>query len=511
MPARDRQNALRLERAIYARVAAAMRYPDPSSLLKDLSRDRQRRYSPVEISARWATAAAQNRPGTAWNLYVHVPYCKSICDFCNYSRLRVSSTEALDAYAAFIAAEARLLAPALRGVRFGAIYIGGGTPSVLSARQLEVLFSALFASFDFEPHAQKTFEFDPMVMTEDRHEVVRRFGFSRFSFGIQSLQPDVNRSHNRGPQSAYHVDRQFELLERHGRGTANVDFLLGLAGTTPEQMLADIEQVLSKHEPNQVCVYFIFPTDEYVAKHFGGQVARFREFLAPFEARLPAALAELAQRLGYEMMPDGHHILRLTRRRPLKNGFFTKPEFNYCDVPSEIHRPLHVLGLGDSARSRIFGSLWYRADHDHGAHDPNEQRYVGIDASLADEMFEYVAMLTRDAPAISREFFRRTFAADFVETFARPLRKLEELGAAQIEADRVLLTAGTRHERLRDLLFLLPSERRGALGSLPGSASTAVAAPARAQVVPPPLPKGAKLLSAAAPAHEALGDEREGQ
>src|SRR5437870_523540 len=100
MQVRDRQSALRVERAIYARVAAAMRYPDPSALLKELSRDRTRRYSAAQLVEKWAGAAAQAAPGTAWNLYVHVPYCKSICDFCNYTRLRVSSTEALDAYAA---------------------------------------------------------------------------------------------------------------------------------------------------------------------------------------------------------------------------------------------------------------------------------------------------------------------------------------------------------------------------------------------------------------------------
>src|SRR5262245_36149890 len=175
--------ALERERAIYARVVAAMGHPEPSTLLHELDAPRSRRYSPRDLGALWERALARAPQHAAYNLYLHVPYCKSICTFCNYKRLRVSTREALDEFVSFIVEEARLLAPSLSGARFAALYVGGGTPSVLSAEQLKRLLGALHEAFSFQECAQKNFEFDPMVMTEDRYQVVSSFGFTRYSFG----------------------------------------------------------------------------------------------------------------------------------------------------------------------------------------------------------------------------------------------------------------------------------------------------------------------------------------
>ncbi|MEL7208604.1 MAG: hypothetical protein AAGK32_10300, partial [Actinomycetota bacterium] len=115
-------------------------------------------------------------------------------------RLRVSSRDALDEYVDFIENEAALFAPAVEGVRFGALYVGGGTPSVLNAPQLDRLLGALHECFSFADRAHRTFEFDPAVMTPDRFEVIQRYGFHRYSFGIQSSSPDVSEAHGRGRQ-----------------------------------------------------------------------------------------------------------------------------------------------------------------------------------------------------------------------------------------------------------------------------------------------------------------------
>lgn len=468
-------DSLRIERAIYAKVVAAMDYPEPSALVHDMSGSRSRRHRADMLVERWKSAveAAIATPDSAFNLYVHVPYCKSICDFCNYRRLRVSSKEGLDEYVTFIVNEAKLFAPSFVGAKFGGLYVGGGTPSVLGPEQLDRLFDTLMSSFTFHDGAQKNFEFDPMVMTEDRYRVVQKHGFTRFSFGIQSVDVDVNRLHNRGSQNRSHLEKQFKLLGEHGGEHANVDFLLGLSGTTAEQMLREIEQVLTEFSPNEMSVYFIYPTEAYVKAHFAGEFGKFAAFLAPFEQAVPPRLRELATQLGYRMAGDGKHVITMSRSSPQRGNVNRKAGLFYCDTPSNAHRPLFVLGLGDSARSRIFGDLVYRAEHDHDDIAPNRDRYVGVDTTLADEMFAYVAMVLRDSDRMSRSLFRQTFGKDPLEALARPIAKLTQLGVVEVDDESVSMTEQNRVDRLRDILFFLPPERRETLGDVsiltPGS------------------------------------------
>jgi hypothetical protein len=466
------------ERAVYAQVVAAMDYPEPSTLLHRLAERRSRNFARDELLSTWRQAAAEASDEAAWNLYVHVPYCKSICSFCNYKRLRVSSREALDRYVDFLAEEARVFGEALEGARFGALYVGGGTPSVLSADQLERLFAALFERFAFHEGAQKNFEFDPMVMTPDRFATVRRHGFSRFSFGIQSVDVEVNALHNRGRQRRSHLERQFALLGEHGGATTNVDFLLGLARTSPDQMIAEIDEVLSRHRPHEVSIYFLYPTPAYVAQHFEGSYDRFREFLAPFEERVPRAIRDLAERLSYRVGGDGKHVINLSSAGPADlrpTRAAQSGRYFYCDVPSQAHRPLYVLGLGDSARSRIFGRLTYKSEIDDGLAEARDlegpssgpARYPATFFDRDDEMFGYLALSFRDGDTLSRPLFRRTFGRDVVEAFAPAIAKLTTLGALSVAPEALTMVPQPRNDRLRDILFFLPPSRRRELAADP--------------------------------------------
>ncbi|MCA9623682.1 MAG: radical SAM protein, partial [Myxococcales bacterium] len=461
-----RRPSVEQERQIYAQVVETMDYPEPSSLIHHVAETRAARVAPADLLPLWREAAASASEEAAWNMYLHVPFCKSICTFCNYKRLKVSSREALDDYVTFIEQEARLFGPALAGVEFGALYVGGGTPSVLAADQLRRLLMALHESFTFAPGAQKNFEFDPMVMTADRYEVIAELGFTRYSFGIQSVDVEVNALHNRGRQQRGHIDKQFALLEEHGAESANVDFLVGLDGTTPEGMLAEIEEVLTKHRPYEVTVYFLHPTPAYVDAHFGGDFARFQAHLAPFEALLPPALAELAPRIDYLIGGDGRHVINLsnTRRKPAPARAQSQ-HYHYCDVPSQVHRPLYLLGLGDSARSRIFGRLGYRAVYDSDDPDPSVPRYLASTMTLADEMFAYLAFVFRDGEELSRPLFRRTFGVDVTEALGKSLAKLHQLGVITVDDERVTFARQSRQERMRDLLFFLPPGRRRELAA----------------------------------------------
>ena len=181
------------------------------------------------------------------------------------------------------------------------------------------------------PDAHRSFEFDPLVMSEGRVAALADHGFTHFSFGIQTLDPEVNKAHNRGYQDRNTVTKRFEELYGHGLYDVACDFLLGLAGTTPETILADIEWVLETHKPQNADVFQIAPTPEYVDIHFSGSLDAFWAHLEPFQKQAIPELKAIAKRQGYSVNVDGGHRYTL-RRTHLPKGFKMPPSPRYLSL-----------------------------------------------------------------------------------------------------------------------------------------------------------------------------------
>ena len=169
---------------------------------------------------------------------MHFPFCKSICSFCNYDRLQPSSPVLLKTWLARVLRSIEVIGPAVRPLTFHALYIGGGTPSVLPAHMLHELLEALDKTLSWDRRARRKLEFDPAVMNRERLKVLAAHRIKELSFGIETLNPDVNARHNRGRQGIEAIERCFDDLRslRLASETA-CDFLLGLEGTTAEGML----------------------------------------------------------------------------------------------------------------------------------------------------------------------------------------------------------------------------------------------------------------------------------
>ncbi len=208
-----------LRKQLQERYAALARLPDASRLA--YLRGPLHTVTEEQIAAQWQLAVKSpvSEMPTANNIYIHVPFCKSICSFCNYERLRPSNPAILQVYLDRIEQSMAVLGPAVESIQWGAVYVGGGTPSTLPAAMLDRLFTSLERHFDIDSNAARSFEFDPQVMNTSRVEVLKRHGFSHFSFGIQTLSAGVNQAHNRGPQSRETVAKRFEELYSAGLQT----------------------------------------------------------------------------------------------------------------------------------------------------------------------------------------------------------------------------------------------------------------------------------------------------
>ncbi len=411
-----------------------------------------------EVAALWARGVERTSAGAREPLnclYIHVPFCKSICHFCNYDRLRPSSPELLKTWLARALRTLGVIGPVLRPLTFHALYMGGGTPSVLPAALLRELLEALDATITWHPQASRKIEFDPAVMSRERLDVLAAHGFDQLSFGIETLDPDINARHNRGRQSIETIERSFADLRAVGMSDVACDFLLGLEGTTPAGMLAEMETVLTRFAPAWVDIFMLTPTQSYVEKHFGGSSEAFWAHLRPFEQLIPAALPALAERTGYLVrMGQGHHLMLMRRE-----GGRSQAQFSYTALTTEARRPLNVFGLGRSARSSIFGVAAF------ALRDPNDDPaaagpadYEGNAIDLADEARTFLVHRLRDTDTIDRHEFREIFGGDVTEIIPTALAGWEREGTARLEDDALRFVPQERRARTHTLLWLVPQQ-----------------------------------------------------
>src|SRR5579862_211171 len=378
-------------------------------------------------------------------VYVHVPFCKSICSFCNYDRLQPSSPALLNAWLARVLRSIAVIGPAVRPLTFHALYIGGGTPSVLPAHMLRQLFEALDKTFSWDRRASRKMEFDPAVMNLDRLKVLKAHRMKELSFGIETLDPEVTARHNRGRQGIELIERCFADLRKVKLDSETAcDFLLGLEGTTAEGMLGEIETVLRRFCPKWADIFMLTPTHAYVTRHFGGSWEAFWKHIRRFEEVVPPALPALAERVGYTVrMGHGHHMM--LERGASKGAAFVRlllapfrfsgrRSLFYTALSSEARRPINLLGFGRSARSAIFGTAAF------SAHDPEDNpamsgaaSYVGNRVDLADEARTFLAHILRDNETVNRAEFRQIFGTDISAIIPAALEAWQSEGTARLD------------------------------------------------------------------------------
>ncbi|MBL8913388.1 MAG: oxygen-independent coproporphyrinogen III oxidase [Archangium sp.] len=184
-------------------------------------------------------AIAKQRAGA---LYVHIPFCRSLCHYCGCNTVITRDVSVSDPYVESVLAEWKLYVQRLGRIRLAEIHLGGGTPTYLTAAQLQRLMSGILEHVDLEPGAELGFEADPRVASRDQLEVLAKLGFKRLSLGIQDFDPAVQFAVNR-PQSVEEVRVVTEVARELGYDSINFDLIYGLPKQTPEGIERTVKEV----------------------------------------------------------------------------------------------------------------------------------------------------------------------------------------------------------------------------------------------------------------------------
>lgn len=186
-------------------------------------------------------------------VYVGVPFCPSRCSYCSFVSADVGKSAGLiPDYLAALFREIEAVGAALRetGRRAVCLYIGGGTPTTLSAGQLDALFRALEAAFDFSLLREITVEAGrPDTITPEKLAVLREHGVTRVSVNPQSMDDGVLAAIGRR-HTARDVVNAVELVRDAGAFQLNMDLIAGLPADSPEKFAATLETVLAMKPEN---------------------------------------------------------------------------------------------------------------------------------------------------------------------------------------------------------------------------------------------------------------------
>jgi len=228
----------------------------------------------------WLDALGDDGP---LSLYFHIPFCRSLCWFCGCCTKVVNRYAPVARYLDLLVAEIDRVAKHLdRPRHVSNVHLGGGTPTLLDARDLERLFDAMRRNFILDDDADLAIEVDPRVLSREQAAALGRVGITRASLGVQDFAPAVQNSIHR-IQSFRTTARTTELLRSAGVARINLDLIYGLPHQTVESVAATVDRAMTL-APDRLAI-FGYAHVPWMKKH---------QRLIP-EAALPGPSERLAQ------------------------------------------------------------------------------------------------------------------------------------------------------------------------------------------------------------------------
>jgi len=344
-------------------------------------------------------------------IYVHIPFCKQRCTYCRYFSKKLGKKEELDRFLFLLKREVNILSGYFKKQKIHTLYIGGGTPSILSSKQIEELFKYLQASFNFSQCRQTVFEGNPDFLTFSKLKLLKKYNVSRLTIGVQSLDQKVIDFSNRF-QTSGSFQRCIKNAKKVGIETINVDLMIGLPQQSNESFLKTLDEVVS-FNPDMVHLHPFFPTNLTTFMKENNKIS----------------LREIKKR--EKMSELGQLILK-------KNGYGeneldanskSKKDINF-QLSDAIEHNSSFLGLGPGAVSHIAGYLRYANQNSLDGYikaleGDNLPVLSSCKISEIDDMIYYVTSCLRYGK-VSKQKFRELFGRELDEIFAREIAYLEK-------------------------------------------------------------------------------------
>lgn len=379
--------------------------------------------------------------GTApLGIYYHVPFCRKRCHFCYFKVYTDKNSNDVRRYLSATIEELRTYSesPYLQGRKPKFVYFGGGTPSYLSAQQLTDLTDQMKAILPWDEAEEVTFECEPGTLSEKKLEVIKNFGVTRLSLGVENFNDHILGVNGRAHRSK-EVFRAYEFARGLGFDNINIDLIAGMLEETDENWSDCVDQVVDL-SPDCVTIYQMeVPFNTGIFKNMkeeGKLSAPVADW--PTKRRWVAEAYEKLEKAGYTIT---------SAYTAVKNPKTTK--FIYRD---RLWSGADMVGLGVSSFGHL-GGIHYQniTNIDHYC-DSVEAKKAPVRRALMtqeEERFIRELILQWKLGRVDKKYFHKKFGISVTERFSLIITKWKENGDLIEEGDYLVL--------LRDALLRVDS------------------------------------------------------
>ena len=358
----------------------------------------------------------QKKPTSA---YVHIPFCTQICYYCDFSKVFIKN-QPVDSYLEHLLEEFR----SYDIQKLSTLYIGGGTPTALSAPQLEVLLDGLTKNLDLSVLEELTIEANPGDLDADKITVLKQSPVNRVSLGVQTFDDKMLKKIGR---SHFEKDiyENIDRLKLAGFDNISIDLIYALPGQTMAQVKDNVAKAISLDIPHMSLYSLILENHTvFMNRMRRGKLPLPKEEL---EAEMFEYIIAELERAGFEH----YEISNFS-----KLGFESRHNLMYWDNAEYYGIGAGASGYVDGVRYKNHGPI----RHYLNAVEAGNARITEEHLSQREQMEEEMFLGLRKKSGVSMARFEEKFGRSFDGLYGEIIRDLVQQGLMQIDGDRVRMT-----------------------------------------------------------------------
>ena len=333
---------------------------------------------------------------TPLGIYIHVPFCRSKCLYCDFYSLPGKPDKRMGQYVKAVVAHIKETGALAHNYRVDTVYFGGGTPSYLGAEGLIAILNAIRRAFDVSPTAEITFEANPDSVTFWLLRRLKSEGFNRVSLGIQCDDDQILQTIGR-PHTYAQAVKAVKRIRRAGYRNLSVDLMYGLPGQTLENWEKTVDHVL-KLDPEHISCYGLKVEEGTPLYAYQDRYDLPNDDL---QADMYLAMVEILRRKGYRQ----YEISNFSKRE-----MASKHNLKYWNGGE-------YLGFGPGASSDFAGKRFSFIRDLQGYIDGIRDSRAVVEelheVPPRERAGEYLMLRIRTSTGISRQEYERRYLMDF--------------------------------------------------------------------------------------------------